>query len=163
MSDHTHTRIETPGGAVVMYLAPNAKYQPVYQNDLHSQTRPEGEPPISRDIGKWGMEFTLQGDLVDSNDLPQAHEDDLVALDSNWSAPVTAVQQKNRLAYYLIDVGGPFYLYDGADEYTAESASAVDRANGVYPTVQVEEFRPPRDAGMSRLNYTIKFKAGVER
>lgn len=163
MADHTHTRLETPDGTVIMYLAPNAEYRPVYQNQLHSQTRPEGEPPISRDIGMWGMEFTLQGDLEDSDNLPPAHESDLVALDSNWSAPVTAVQQKNRLAYYLLDVGGPFYLYDGEDEYTGESEGQVDRQRGVFPTVQVEEFRPPRDAGQSRVSYTIKFKTGVTR
>lgn len=163
MSDHTHTRLETTDGTTIMYLAPNAEYRPVYQNNLHSQTRPEGDPPISRDIGMWGMEFTLQGELEDSDNLPQAHEDALVALDSAWSAPVTAVQQKNRLAHYLIDVGGPFCLFDGADEYTAESANSVDRQNGVFPTVQVEEYRPPRDAGRSRVSYTIKFKTGVER
>lgn len=163
MSDHTHTRLETPGGTVVMYLAPNAEYRPVYQNELHTATRPRGKPPISRDVGMWGAEFTLQGELVDSDDLPQAHETDLAALDSGWSAPVSAVQQKNRLAYYLIDVGGPFYLYDGSDEYTAESESAVDRAAGVYPTVQVDEFRPGRDAGKGRVMYTLKCKTGVER
>lgn len=163
MSDHTHTRLETPDGTVVMYLAPNVKYQPVYQNELHSQTRPEGEPPISRDIGMWGVEFTLQGDLQDSDNLPPAHEDDLVALDPDWTAPVSAIQQKNRLAYYLIDVGGPFYLFDGDDEYTAENAQQVDRQNGVFPTVQVEEFRPPRDAGKPQVGYTIKMKTGVER
>lgn len=163
MSDHTHTRLETTDGTVVMYLAPTAEYRPVYSNELHSQTRPDGAPPISRDIGMWGMEFTLQGDLEDSDNLPQAHEDALVALDSGWSAPVTAVQQKNRLAYYLIDVGGPFYLYDGADEYTAETGGQVDRAAGVFPTVQVDEFRPPRDAGKSRVSYTIKFTTGVSR
>lgn len=163
MSDHTHTRLETTDGTVIMYLAPNAQYRPVYQNNLHSQTRPEGEPPISRDIGMWGMEFTLQGELEDSDALPAAHEDDLVALDAEWSAPVSAVQQKNRLAHYLIDEGGPFCLFDGDDEYTATSASELNRQRGVYPTVQVEEFRPPRDAGRSRVSYTIKFKAGVER
>jgi hypothetical protein len=163
MSDYTHTRLETPDGTVVMYLAPNAKYQPVYKNDLHSQARPRGSAPISRDKRMWSTEFTLQGELVDSDDLPPAHEADLVALDDSWSAPVTAVQQKNRLTYFLLDVGGPFYLYDGADEYTAEDESEIDRANGIFPTVQVEEYRPPRDAGLARLNYTVKFREGVER
>ena len=162
MADHTHTRLETPGGTVIMYLAPNTQYRPVYQNDLHHNARPRGEPPITRDISMWSSQFTLQGELVDSDALPQAHETDLVAL-SGWSAPVSAAQQKNRLTYYLIDVGGPFYLYDGADEYTAESESAVDRENGVFPTIQIEEYRPPRDAGKSRVSYTIKCKMGIER
>lgn len=163
MSDHTHTRLETPGGTVVMYLAPNASYQPVYSNELQSQARPSGKPPISRDIQMWATDFTLRGELVDSDNLPQAHEDDLLALDADWSAPVSAIEQKNRLTHYLLDVGGPFYLYDGSDEYTAESEAAVDRANGVFPTVQVSEYRPPRDAGQSQVSYTIKFTLGVER
>lgn len=165
MSDHTHTRLETTDGTVIMYLAPNVKYQPVYQNKLHSQARPRGEPQISRDVSMWSTEFTLQGDLQDSDALPQAHEDDLAALDANWSAPVSAIEQKNRMTHYLIDVGGPFCLYDGDDEYTATSKSEVDRSNGVFPTVQVSEWRPPRDANKSasRVGYTLKLQLGVER
>lgn len=163
MSDHTHTRLETPAGEVVMYLAPNAEYRPVYKNDLKAQARPRGKPTIARDQQMWTTEFTLQGTLEDSDNLPVAHEDDLVALNSNWSRPVTAIQQKNRMTHFLLDYGGPFYLFDGTDEYTAESQSAVDIENGVYPTVQVDEWRPPRDSGKSRVEYTLKMKTGVSR
>lgn len=163
MSDHTHTRLETLDGDVVMYLAPVAEYNPVYQNDVESNGLPNDRAPIARDFGLWTGEYTLQGELESSDALPVEHEDDLVALDSEWSRPVTARQQINRMTHYFMDVGGPFVLIDGDDEYRATSNSEVNMQRGVFPAVIPTEWKPPRNAGFSRVEYTAKFKIGVER
>lgn len=160
---HKETYLKSPKtNETVIYFAPTAEYNPIWKNDLFAKARPNGKPVMARDNNLWTGEFTLQGVFEDSDSpLPPEHEDALLALDSDWTAPVTARQQMNRLLYYLTRVGGPFYLIDGSDEYRATSASEVDVYNGVYPAVFPTEIRPPRKAGKTRVQFTVKFKMGV--
>lgn len=162
MSAFDEIRLEKDG-TVVMYLAPNASVRPVASNDLQVKRRPRGRPAIARDVARWKDEIVLRGNFEDSDQLPEDHEAALVALDSDWSAPVSARQQVNRIDHFVHEVGGPFELYEGGNQYTATDPSEVDRRAGVFPTVQISEFRPPSDAGGSRYEYTLKCVQGVVR
>jgi hypothetical protein len=160
MSDHTNIRLETTGGTVVAYLAPNFKIEPVAKNDLFSQARPRGKPSISRDQQVITHQVVAQGVFEHSENLPPAHASDLETLFGH--APVTAREQVNRLFDYMIQEGGPFHLYDVADEYRYSEGS-IDYEAGKFPPVNIDEFRPPSEGGFERFNYMIKMIVGVER
>lgn len=160
MSNHTDIRLETTGGTVVAYLAPNFKIEPVAKNNLFSQARPRGKPAITRDNKMVQHQIVAQGVFEHSENLPAAHKNDLETLFG--TAPVTARDQVNRVFDYMIQEGGPFHLYDVTDEYKYGTGN-VDYSSGKYPPVQIEEFRPPSEGGFERFNYMIKFEVGVER
>lgn len=161
MSDHTEVRLETPGGDVVAYFAPNFEVQPSFDNDLFTAERAADRPSVVRDNRQFSHDLAVEGVFEDSDNLPDAHRSDVETMVG--SSPATARQQVNRLVHYATQVGGPFYLYEGTDEYTAESASAVDVANGVYPSVQIASIEPPSQGGLSRFEYSVKFVVGVPR
>jgi hypothetical protein len=159
MSDHTNVRLETTGGTVIAYLAPNQETTVIDNNDLFEGPRKGGTPSKAIDSQVIQTEISVQGELEHSDNLPDAHATDLETLFG--TSPVTALDQVNRIRDYLWEQGGPFYLHADENEYTAESESAVDVANGVYPTVQVDQFRPVRAEGLDRVSYTIKMIVGV--
>lgn len=161
MSEHTEIRLETTGGTVIAYFAPNFEVQPLLDNDLKGQPLPRGDPSVIRDLRLIQTEITVQGAFEDSDELPAAHKSDLESLFGK--SPVTARDQVRRIRRFMQEDGGPFVLYEGADEYSAQTASAVDRANGVYPTVNVKQFRPPSLGGHSRYEYMVKMKVGMPR
>lgn len=165
MADHTEVRLEKPrenaANEVVAYFAPNFEVQPSFDNDLFTAERAADRPAVVRDNRQYSHELSIQGVFEDSDRLPQAHRDDVEALVG--SSPATARQQVNRLVYYATQVGGPFHLYEGDDEYTAESTGAVDIENGVYPAVQIASIEPPSQGGLSRFEYSVQFVAGVPR
>lgn len=163
MSNHTDIRLETTGGTVVAYLAPNFEVTPVVDNDLKGGPKGRGDPQIVRDFQFITHEVTAQGVFESSANLPDAHATDLENLFG--TSPVTARDQVNRVVHYMTDAneGGPFYFYDEGDQYTAETEGAVDPQNGVYPAVAIEQFRPPAaQPGVARHEYTIKMQVGLE-
>lgn len=147
---------------VVAYFAPNFEVNPVLKNDLFAADRPRGRGTVARDNQVYRFEIVIQGSFEDTRNLPDAHADAVAALDSNWSRPVTARQQVNRIKDYLINYGGPFELYEGNDEYTAYDQANADYANGLFPTVQVDEFRPTREMGSPRFEYMVKMIVGED-
>lgn len=164
MADHTEVRLEKPtddGSEVVAYFAPNFEVQPSFDNDLFTAERAAERPTVARDNRQYSHELAVEGVFEDSDRLPDAHRSDVEAMIG--SSPATARQQVNRLVHYATTVGGPFHLYEGSDEYTAESADAVDVANGVYPVVQIASIQPPSQGGLSRFEYSVQFVVGVPR
>lgn len=161
MSDHTEIRLETLGGTVIAYLAPNFTVRPQYQNDLMGNPLPRQDVEIVRDLRLIAAELTIQGEFEDSRNLPEPHK---TALENLFgTAPVTPRMQVNRILNYMFVEGGPFAFYEGDDEYTAETQSAVDWENGVKPVVNIPALRHPSDGGIARHEYVIKLKPGVER
>lgn len=161
MTDHTDVRLETPDGTVVAYFAPNFEVDPSLSNDLHVAERAQGRPTIARDNRLLSHEISVQGVFEHTNNLPSAHASDVESLVG--SSPATARDQVNRLVHFVRDVGGPFHLYEGADEYTAHDESAVDVQSGVYPVVQVANVKPPSHGGLARYEYSVSFVVGVPR
>jgi hypothetical protein len=160
MSAHTEQRLETPDGTVVAYLAPTMEVSPTFDNSLNSNPIPDSQKTIVRDLRLFEHEIVFQGTFSHSDDLPPAHQNDLQTLFG--SLPVTARDQVNRIIRFAYEQGGPFYLYDGSDEYTAESASNIDVANGVFPTVQVGQIRASREETFIREGFTLQFSIGLE-
>ena len=160
-TDHTDVRLETPDGDVVAYFAPNFEVTPQFSNDLYTAERSEKAPAIARDNLRYTHELSVQGIFEHSDALPPAHAEDLEGLFE--TSPVTARDQVNRLVYYATQVGGPFHLYEGEDEYTATDAEEVDVEAGVYPTVQIAGVQPPSHGGLSRFEYAVDFVVGVPR
>lgn len=153
-------RLET-NGSVIMYFAPNFEVTPVMKNNLFTADRPRGQGTVSRDQQMYRYEITIQGEFMDSSELPQAQVDAVVnniGLDPDFGPR----DQVNHLVDTFWNVGGPFELYDGPDEYTAYEVDNADYGNGVYPTVQIDEFRPTRESGMPRFSYTLKMVVGED-
>ncbi|AXR81489.1 hypothetical protein [Natrarchaeobaculum sulfurireducens] len=146
---------------VVAYFAPNFEINPVLKNDLYAADRPQGRGTIARDQQRYRMEVTVQGVFERSDNLPRAHANALQDL-FDTSGLVTPRMQVNRIKHYLLSVGGPFELYDGSDEYTAYDQDDAEYNDGVFPTVQVDEFRPTRDMGSPRFEYMVKFVVGED-
>lgn len=161
MSDHTNVRLETPGGGVVAYFAPNFEVKPTFANDLHEAERSGDDPPVVRDSRRYSHDLSVQGVFEDAANLPAAHAADVEAMVG--TSPATARDQVNRLVYYATQVGGPFHLYEGDDEYTATDPADVDLQNGVFPAVQIAEITPPSQAGLPRFEYAVDFVVGVPR
>lgn len=163
MSDHTEIRLETAGGTVVAYLAPNAETTPVLDNDLFSAQPARGDPSIVRDVQKISFEITAQGTFESSENLPDAHATDLENLFG--TSPVSALDQINRVVHYVHDPseGGPFNFYWRGNSFTATTSAGVDFQNGVYPVVNVSQFRPPTAGGFSRGEYTLQMTVGIPR
>ena len=161
MSDHTEIRLETPGGTVIAYFAPNFEVRPTLDNELKGNPLPRGETEIVRDLRLIQHEVTVQGVFEDSRNLPDVHASELESVFG--TAPVTPRMQVNRIEHYMYEVGGPFYFYEGADEYTVEDDANVDWQNGIKPVVNISQFRPPSDGGQSRFEYMVQLKPGVER
>ncbi|MFC7140921.1 hypothetical protein ACFQMA_13940 [Halosimplex aquaticum] len=161
MGDHTDVRLETQDGTVVAYFAPNFEVKPKISNDLHEADRSGGDPPVVRDGQRYSHDLSVQGVFEHSSNLPAAHADDVESMVG--AAPVTPRDQVNRLVYYATQVGGPFHLYEGADEYTATDPADVNLRAGVYPAVQIAEITPPSQAGLPRFEYAVDFTVGVPR
>lgn len=169
-SDHTEIRLEK-NGEVVAYFAPNFEVQPTADNDLEpggGMAMPHGRPPRVRDFRKIMEEVTVQGQFHDTHDpetgtpaLPADHISDLQT--AFGKEVVTARDQVRRIRHFMHEVGGPFELYEGDDEYTAGHAGAVDWENGTFPVVQISQFRPPQMGGHSRFEYTVQMVVGVPR
>ncbi len=165
MTNHTAVRLEKhfDDGTtdVVAYFAPNFEVRPSFSNDLFTATQPNENPAVARDNRTYSHEVEVSGSFEHSDNLPAAHASDVESLVG--STPATARDQVNRLVYYATQVGGPFRLYEGADEYTATTASDVDVANGVFPVVQIDQIDPPSEGGIARQEYSVSFVVGVPR
>lgn len=170
MADHTEIRLEK-GGDVVAYFAPNAEAVGVADNALEPSggaPLPGNRPQRVRDFQKISDEVTVQGTFMPSHDpntgqpnLPDPHVADLQTVFGQDI--VTAKDQVNRIRHFIHAEGGPFELYDGGDEYTAGGSSGVDWENGVFPVVQVSQFRPTSLGGVNRIEYTLKLTVGTPR
>jgi hypothetical protein len=160
MSDHTNQRLETQSGDVVAYLAPTAEVNPTYDNDLDINGLPDSQGTLVRDLSLFSHEIVFQGVFEHSDNLPQAHQTDLDSLFGGL--PVTPTDQVNRIIDFAYQQLGPYNLYDEADEYTATSVSEVDAGNGVYPTVDISQIRPTRNAGAVRRGFTIRLAVGFD-
>ena len=162
MSDHTDVRLETPGGDVVAYLAPETAVQPAGETDLtRAEMTPSLDTPVVVSHQTVLPELVVTGVLEHSANLPSAHQS---ALDSVFgSLPVTPRDQVRRLKGYIADPdeGGPFYFYDGADSYDVDAGGTVDWS-GSYPTVQVRQLRTRSLGGTetSRMEYTLRLLVG---
>lgn len=150
-------RMDDGSREVVAYFAPNFEINPVLKNDLFAADRPRGRGTIARDNQVYRYEVVVQGVFEDHWNLPDDHAQALDAIDAR-----TARQQVNRLKEFLLNEGGPFELYEGFDEYTAYDMDNADYANGVFPTVQVDEFRPTREMGSPRFEYMVQFIVGQD-
>lgn len=169
-NEHRNIRLEK-NGTVIAYLAPNFEVNPVASNDLKpggGKPLPRNRPTRIRDLRVISDEVTVQGEFHDTHDpdsgtaaLPSGHISDLESLFG--TTPVTARMQVNRIRDFLHTTGGPYELYEGNDQYTATTESEVDWANGIFPTVFVDQFRPPSMGGHRRMEYMIKMKVGTER
>jgi len=164
MAPHEDVRLETPGGDVVAYLAPNFEINPTLKNNLYSESVTEGKT-VARDNQIIQHEIVAQGVFEHSENLPPAHATDLESADMFDSSPVTPRMQVNRVEHYMKYVGGPFHFYDGDDHYIAASESAVDveASPAIKPNVQISEFRPPKQSGRPRFEYMLKLIVGVSR
>lgn len=161
MSTHLHTRLETTGGTVIAYLAPQFEVHPSDQNDVQSVARPSEEPPRIRGKQLWTSELTVQGAFEHTDNLPQPHASALRTLFGQSN--VSARDQINRLRDQVVyGAGGPYHFYHGADEYVNEIASGVDASVGQYPVVEVEELRHPQEAGLDRSSYMVRLTVGVD-
>lgn len=166
MSDHTTLRLEHPStqingnSNVIAYLAPNFKTTPIHDNNVKKYPVPDPEPMRAYDKLTLTDEISVQGVFMHSDNLPTAHQNDLETIFG--SLPVTPRQQVNRIREYMHQVGGPYYLYDGSDAYDNETISNVDWSSGQFPTVHIEQFRPPDEAGTERHEYTLKMLIALE-
>jgi len=163
MSDHTEIRLETLDGTPVAYLAPNAETTPVLDNALFERPPGHGAPAIVRDQQQITFELTAQGQFMHSEELPEDHRTALEDLFE--SVPVTAMDQINRVVHYAQapGQGGPFQFYWRGNEFTETVPGDIDYEKGVYPAVNIDQFRPPTRGGFSRGEYTLKLKVGVPR
>lgn len=177
MSDHTEIRMEHPttsvtGSNVVAYFAPNFEVQPTGNNDLKPEgglPMPRDRPARVRDFREIMHEVTVQGVFEDTHDpesgtpnLPSEHISDLQSM-FDTSFPVTARDQVRRVWHYFQNIGGPFELYEGDDEYVHTNPSDVDYLDGEFPVVQISQFRPPSMGGHSRFEYMVQCVVGTPR
>lgn len=160
MADYEAIKLTKQDGTVVAYFAPAFKVTPVMKNELIKKVMPKNKGTKIRDINKWQWEVTVQGQFEHSDNLPQDHQNALESLFG--SLPVSARQQVNRIRHLIQTTDEAMFLYENADEYTATSKSEIDIENGIFPTVVVEEFRPPRTGGHSRFQYTVKLVVGFD-
>ena len=163
MTTHNHTRLETQGGTVIAYFAPEFEIIGTIDNDLTTNARPRDKPAIVRDQQRIAMEVTAQGAFEHSSELPSAHRSALETLFG--SLPVTARDQVGRIREYQnagpLDSNGlraeSLHFYHGGDEYAYTSP---DWFAGQYPPVAIDTFEPVRDPGVSRWTYTIRLAVG---
>lgn len=156
---YTNIRLEKTDGTVIAYFAPNFEVRPILDNDLFANALPRGSPTIVRDLRKYQHEITLQGVFEHSNNLPSDHA---TALENLFGfSPVTARDQVRRVQRIALNTGGPFHFYDDPDQYTETDEANVDIANGIYPTVNLDQFRPPSQGGLDRQEYVVKLSVGV--
>jgi len=161
MSDHTDQRLTTTDGTIIAYLAPTVETNPTIDNDLTGNPIPDSKKTVQRDLRVFSHEIIFQGTFEHSDNLPSAHANDLDTLFGGL--PVTARDQVNRIIRYQYEEGGPFHLYDGPDQYTADSESEIDVASGVFPTVQISQIRPQRqDGNFIREGFMLRFAVGLE-
>lgn len=163
MSDeYENVRLETPAGEIVAYLAPNVETTPTLDNDLFTQPV-RGSAQISRDLGLISQEITAQGTFEHTDNLPSSHS--VALFDVFGTAPVTAIDQIQRVWNHAANpsLGGPFHFYWRGIEFTATDDDDVDYANGVFPAVQISQFRPPFQGGFSRGEYTLQLSIGRVR
>ena len=160
MSTHENIRLETPGGEVVAYLAPNVESTPAVENDVSVNGVPGPDPPFVVDLQRWTAEIQLQGFFEHSDALPRSHADALRNLFG--TDDVTAEEQLWRVWEYGFRVGGPFELYWRGTEFTAVDEDDVDIENGVLPAVWIRQFRPPTEGGLGRASYLLQLAVGVE-
>lgn len=163
MAGYDNIRLETTGGTVVAYLAPNFEIKPTLKNDLFSESATEGKQVV-RDNQIIQSEIVAQGEFEHSDNLPADHRNAL----SNvfGSLPVTPRQQVNRVKHYALFEGGPFHFYDNGDQYTATDMTNVNLQSSpaTYPAVQIDEFRPPAETTpQNSMQYMLKMKVGVSR
>ena len=150
------------GNEVIAYFAPNFEINPVMKNNLYAADQPRGRGTIARDNQVYRLEVVVQGVFENTKSLPSDHANAIKSMDSSWSGEVTPRQQVNRIKHFLMNEGGPFEFYEGEDEYTAYDMEDADYQRGVFPTVQVDEFRPTRDMGSPRFEYMVKFVVGED-
>lgn len=160
MTDHTYIRL-LHGSTVVAYFAPNFNVSPMGKNELFVRARANGDVPIVRNRILARVELVLQGAFLDSTQVPAAHKAALEALFG--TSPVTADMQILRVWKYFLTEKGPFRLYWGDLQFTAETDGAVNIANGVFPVVSIDEFRPVETGGRTRREYVMKLVVGVPR
>lgn len=160
MSEYDAIRLETQDGDVVAYFAPAFQVTPMDKNDLMVNVLPRGRGTRVRDINKWQNEITVQGQFEHSSNLPDDHQS---ALESVFgSLPVTPRQQVNRIRYFARTTDEAMILYENEDEYSATNMDEVDLQDGVFPTVFIQEFRPPRHGGHQRMEYMVKLVVGFD-
>lgn len=148
------------GDDIIAYLAPSFEINPVMKNDLFAADRPQGRGTIVRDNQTFRFEIVAQGVFENSRNLPQEHDEALQDLFDK--GVVSPRDQVNRVKEYLLNEGGPYEFYEGADEYTAYDMDDADYADGIFPTVQVDEFRPTREMGSPRFEYMISMIVGED-
>lgn len=168
MSDHTFIRLETKEGSVIAYLAPSFEWEDSWSNSTINNELP-GEDTQARiiDLDQWIGEITIQGSFEDSENLPQSHQTDLANI-SGFSLPVTAREQATRILKYSVfgsevaDTTGPYNLYIGDLEFTAQSVGGIDFSGtgAVLPNVALTEFRTPDEPPTSRNEYMLRFAVG---
>ena len=146
------------GGVVVAYFAPNFQVTPIDSHDLNVFVLPYGKGTKAKDVQQWKSELTVQGEFEHSTNLPGDHRAALETLFGK--SPVTAMDQVNRIRHFARTSPGTFELYVGENEYRAASPAQVNVSQGVYPPVFIMEIRPPKQAGLSRVTYTIRFLEG---
>lgn len=154
-------RLETQDGTIVAYFAPAFQVTPISRNDLVKTVLPRNRGAQIRDLNKWLWEVTVQGDFEHSDNLPADHKAALEAIFG--SLPVTARQQVNRIHHYARITDEGMFLFDAGDEYVALNLGEQDLEAGIFPTVFIDEFRPPRTTGLSRVNFMVKMTVGFER
>ena len=159
MSTYTDIWLEK-GSTVVAYFAPNFKQEFPMVNDLKVYRRPRGNLTKFKDFQLWDMSVVLQGIFETSDNLPADHKAALIALFGK--DPVTARDQVNRIRSFAVNSPGAFNLFIGTDRFTATAVGGVDLAAGMFPTVAIREIRPPKPAGVSRIDYLIRFIVGFE-
>lgn len=166
MAPHEDIRLETTSGDPIAYFAPNAETNRSFDNELVNNALPGADTSaLVMDFSQWMGEITVQGEFEHTDNLPQAHQNDVVALNSNWSLPVTAREQFNYLISVVVfEQQGPFHFYHEGDKYTAETQEDIDvKNNSRYPAVSVSQIQPALSSGQTREGYTVRFQIGVEQ
>lgn len=158
-------RLETSGGDVIMYLAPEFTHEPAFTNDVTQNGLPgENTLPLVLDLGRWTGELTSQGQFNISTNLPSDHRQALLNLpDTSWTEPITASEQVFRILEYLYfgAASPPYHLYLGEWEFTAEIPDDIDVSDGVFPAITSTEVRTPEEAGLSRNEWLLRFVFGT--
>lgn len=161
-SDHTTTRLETTGGDVVAYLAPEAVVRPDIKRDLSTNNKASQlAAPVVGDTLTVTSEPRVTSVLEHSDNLPADHRDALETVFG--SLPVTPRDQVRRIRYHMADAskGGPFNFYHQGESYDTPPDGTIDWQTS-FPQVQISQFRTRARGGVetTRMEVTLVLTVG---
>ena len=160
---YQHFEVRDSDGTPIVWLYPfdSVSFDTGDDEVTHRAPSDSEEPSIARPGFKITETLKVSAVFKHSSELNAGHRQALTNLFG--ANEVTQLDQYNRLNAFFNDRGAPpFEVTLAENEYTARSRSAVDRANGAYPTVVVGGVSATYSGYRQGMSVTVTLAVGVE-